>query len=208
MILNPTGPRDFSKLMPGREKESHEPLAHSIPTDNLERLISNHIKSAVERTNGKVYATREFEGIAALIPSTRLSDKKPFSALQPRQTANILRTQICAIKLFLRSRNVSWYKRMKHVGPCYRQLESQYAPKCYWELVMIGVNPDLQGRGYAAALLREMIGWLDEEQCDCYLHTASAENVPIYRHFGFRVLGSCSVPGTSITATGNGKVKT
>ncbi len=152
-------------------------------------------------TYGKVYATREFEGIAALIPSPRLSDKKPFSVLQPGQAANTLRTQICAIKLFLSSRNVSWYRRMKHVGPYYQQLENQYAPKRYWELVMIGVSPDLQGRGYAAGLLREIISWLDEEQSDCYLHTASPKNVPIYRHFGFRVLGNCSVPGAGITET-------
>jgi len=66
---------------------------------------------------------------------------------------------------------------------------------------MIGVDPDLQGRRYAAGLLGEILEWLDQEQRDCYLHTASESNVAIYGHFGFGILGKCSIPGTEISAT-------
>ncbi|MBT4090719.1 MAG: hypothetical protein HOE30_19710, partial [Deltaproteobacteria bacterium] len=42
-------------LIPSKEREVHELLTHSTSTDNFELLISNHIKSVVERTNGKVH---------------------------------------------------------------------------------------------------------------------------------------------------------
>ena len=70
MILNPTGSLDFSKLIPCKERESHELLPHSISTDNLERLISNHIKSVVERTNGKVHGPGGAAEILGVNPSS------------------------------------------------------------------------------------------------------------------------------------------
>lgn len=78
MILNPTGPLDFSKLIPCKEKESHELLTHSISTDNLERLISNHIKSVVERTNGKVHGPGGAAEILGVNPSSLRNKMKKY----------------------------------------------------------------------------------------------------------------------------------
>ena len=70
IILNPTGPLDFSELITCKEKESHEPFTHSISTDNLEQLTSNHIKSVVERTNGKVHGPGGAAQILGVNPSS------------------------------------------------------------------------------------------------------------------------------------------
>lgn len=70
IILNPAGLLDFSKLIPSKEKEPHELPAHSISTDNLEQLISNHIKSVVERTNGKVHGPGGAAEILGVNPSS------------------------------------------------------------------------------------------------------------------------------------------
>jgi len=78
IILNPTGPLDFSELIPRKEKESHELLTHSIRTDNLERLISNHIKSVVERTNGKVHGPGGAAEILGINPSTLRNKMKKY----------------------------------------------------------------------------------------------------------------------------------
>jgi transcriptional regulator with GAF, ATPase, and Fis domain len=70
MILKPTGPLDFGELISCKEKEPHELLTHSISTDNLEQLISNHIQSVVERTNGKIHGPGGAAEILGVNPSS------------------------------------------------------------------------------------------------------------------------------------------
>ena len=70
IILNPAGPLDFSDLIPGKEEESHDRVSNSNSTDNLDRLISDHIKSVVERTNGKVHGPRGAAEILGVNPSS------------------------------------------------------------------------------------------------------------------------------------------
>ncbi len=70
MILSPAGPLDFSNLIPCKEKESHELVTHSTATDNLERLISNHITKVVERTKGKVHGPEGAAEILGVNPSS------------------------------------------------------------------------------------------------------------------------------------------
>jgi len=70
VILNPAGPLDFGSLIPGRGKESHEQLLHSAPVDNLDSLISNHIKSVVARTSGKIHGPGGAAEILGVNPSS------------------------------------------------------------------------------------------------------------------------------------------
>jgi formate hydrogenlyase transcriptional activator len=70
IILNPAGPLDFGSLIPGKGKESHEQTLHSAPIDNLESLISNHIKSVVERTSGKIHGPGGAAEILGVNPSS------------------------------------------------------------------------------------------------------------------------------------------
>ncbi len=78
MILNPAGPLDFSNLIPGKEKESHELPAYSVSTDNLDQLISNHIKSVVERTSGKVHGPGGAAEILGVNPSSLRNKMKKY----------------------------------------------------------------------------------------------------------------------------------
>jgi len=70
MILSPAGPLDFSDLIPSKEKKSHELPTYFISTDNLEQLISNHIKKVVERTKGKVHGSGGAAEILGVNPSS------------------------------------------------------------------------------------------------------------------------------------------
>lgn len=70
IILNPAGPLDFSSLVPGKGKESHQQLLHAAPIDNLESLISNHIKSVVKRTSGKIHGPGGAAEILGVNPSS------------------------------------------------------------------------------------------------------------------------------------------
>jgi ribosomal protein S18 acetylase RimI-like enzyme len=77
-------------------------------------------------------------------------------------------------------------------------LRKRHAPFRHWYLLLLGVDPLFQGKGYAGNLLRAMLARLDEEHLPCYLETQNGKNVSIYQHYGFKVVAEVLVPGTEI----------
>jgi ribosomal protein S18 acetylase RimI-like enzyme len=70
----------------------------------------------------------------------------------------------------------------------------------HWQLLIVGVDPDLQGRGLGAALVRDGLHRADRDGLACYLDTSKAANVPFYEHLGFETvdqvqLGKGGPPG-------------
>lgn len=78
------------------------------------------------------------------------------------------------------------------------KLQNRYAHYPHWYLFLIGVDPVFQGRGYVSALIRPIIGRLDREGLPCYLETQDEKNIPIYEHYGFKVVEKGTVPGTEL----------
>jgi GNAT superfamily N-acetyltransferase len=58
----------------------------------------------------------------------------------------------------------------------------------YWSLGPIAVLPKHQGEGIGSFLLREKLRQIDNERLPCFLATQDAKNVPLYEHFGFRLI--------------------
>jgi ribosomal protein S18 acetylase RimI-like enzyme len=58
----------------------------------------------------------------------------------------------------------------------------------HWELLIVGVDPALQGRGRGSALVRDGLAKADESGLPCYLNTNTPANVPFYERLGFSVL--------------------
>ena len=77
-------------------------------------------------------------------------------------------------------------------------LRKRHAPFRHWYLLLLGVDPVFQGKGYAGNLLRAMLARLDDEHLPCYLETQNEKNVSIYQHYGFQVVAEVPVPGTEI----------
>jgi len=59
-------------------------------------------------------------------------------------------------------------------------------PPLYWYLVLVGVCPELQGRGYGHALLRPIMARADAEGVPICLDTAQPRVKPFYERLGFR----------------------
>jgi len=78
IILNPAGPLDFSKLIISRQNQSYKTLTPSNSNDNLDLLISNHIKSVVKRTNGKVHGPGGAAEILGVNPSSLRNKMKKY----------------------------------------------------------------------------------------------------------------------------------
>ena len=68
------------------------------------------------------------------------------------------------------------------------KLHKKYVPEPHWYLMVVGVDPDLQGRGLGSSLVKEGLARADQASCPCYLETSEPRNVAFYERLGFVVL--------------------
>jgi ribosomal protein S18 acetylase RimI-like enzyme len=61
-------------------------------------------------------------------------------------------------------------------------------PEPHWYLVVVGVDPELQGQGVGSAIVREGLALADRESKPCYLETSERRNLAFYKRLGFVVL--------------------
>jgi len=73
----------------------------------------------------------------------------------------------------------------------------ELVPAKHWHLLLLAVDPQHQGKGYASKLLEEMFSRIDEDGLPCYLETGGEKNVSMYQHFGFKVLEEFTEPNTT-----------
>lgn len=78
----------------------------------------------------------------------------------------------------------------------YEDVCLELAPKIpHYYLGMIGVMPEHQGEGYARQLIEHIHEIVDQDPAKpgICLNTEKLSNVPIYRHFGYEVIGEADV---------------
>ncbi|MPZ99386.1 MAG: GNAT family N-acetyltransferase [Dehalococcoidia bacterium] len=75
------------------------------------------------------------------------------------------------------------------------QLDADHPADPFWYLPLIGVDPQLQGRGYGSALLARALERVDAEHLPAYLESSNERNVPLYERHGFEVAGQTEVAG-------------
>jgi ribosomal protein S18 acetylase RimI-like enzyme len=61
-------------------------------------------------------------------------------------------------------------------------------PEPHWYLMVVGVDPELQGQGAGSAIVREGLALADRESMPCYLETSERRNLAFYERLGFVVL--------------------
>jgi GNAT superfamily N-acetyltransferase len=137
-------------------------------------------------SNGEVYTNSpELEGVAVWLPflnddmPSRRRDDPAGLAVIPKIGMEVL-------------------GRVQDYGQHSSSVRTRHATFPHWFLAGFGVEPPLQGKGYGAALLRAMLARLDEEQVPCYLDTQNEKNVPMYQHFGFKVLEQGIIPNSPV----------
>jgi ribosomal protein S18 acetylase RimI-like enzyme len=70
------------------------------------------------------------------------------------------------------------------------KFHKKYVPEPHWYLLIVGVDPDLQGRGLGSALVKEGLARADDTNCPCYLETSEERNLAFYERLGFVVVGT------------------
>jgi GNAT superfamily N-acetyltransferase len=130
--------------------------------------------------NGEVYATsRNLEGVAVWMPPDHTSRSSPVPEV-----------------------NKDALDRMAHFGSQVHAVRKRHVPSAHWFLMIIGVVPELQGRGCASVLLAPMLARIGRQHLPCYLDTEVEKNVDIYNRYGFRVVDDSIVVGTGVRSWG------
>lgn len=65
----------------------------------------------------------------------------------------------------------------------------------HYYLEYLGVLPEVQGKGFGSSILRHLVANADELNTGCYLETVTPENVPLYQHYGFKVIAEKQIIG-------------
>ena len=88
------------------------------------------------------------------------------------------------------------------------KFHKRFVPEPHWYLLIVGVDPDLQGRGLGSALVKEGLAKADESNCPCYLDTSEERNLAFYQREGFAVVGSASTGQGRTTWMGDATQRT
>jgi ribosomal protein S18 acetylase RimI-like enzyme len=70
------------------------------------------------------------------------------------------------------------------------KFHKRFVPEPHWYLLIVGVDPELQGRGLGSALVQEGLARADASNCPCYLDTSEERNLAFYQRQGFAVVGT------------------
>jgi GNAT superfamily N-acetyltransferase len=73
-------------------------------------------------------------------------------------------------------------------------LRARHVPGSHWYLMVLGVEPALQGQGIGGRLIAPVMQRADEAGVPCYLETLKTRNLPFYRKHGFEVVHEGDLP--------------
>jgi ribosomal protein S18 acetylase RimI-like enzyme len=72
---------------------------------------------------------------------------------------------------------------------------SKRRPKTpHWELITLGVEPSLQGKGIGCAVLQPILSQCDHDHIPAYVVTQTEKDVRFYEHRGFKVTEQTKLP--------------
>ena len=80
-------------------------------------------------------------------------------------------------------------ERQGEVFAVLEQVGSSHPKIPHWYLPAMGVEPRFQGKGYGSALLARGLEVCDRGHVAAYLESTSPANIPLYKRFGFEVVG-------------------
>ncbi len=76
------------------------------------------------------------------------------------------------------------------------EVDALHPKERHWYLATLGTDPEGQGQGRGSALLRHVLGHIDDLGDPAYLESSKERNVSFYARFGFEVVGEVSLAGS------------
>ena len=171
-----------------------DPLFVKYYPDPIERDIKNVIRCKnmilLGILSGEVYITSSnIEGVAVWNPH-KIKDWRG-----GKQSKKIIRESRKVRREIYSDREFA--NRTSASMEIFNDLQNDFANFPHWYLTFISVDPEHQGKGYASMLIRAKFRELDKQNLPCYLNTQNEENLPMYEHFGFKVVGKKQIPNSN-----------
>ncbi len=68
------------------------------------------------------------------------------------------------------------------------KVHKRHVSQPHWQLLIVGVDPELQGQGRGSAIVQEGLARADQAALPCYLDTSQPGNIPFYERLGFTIV--------------------
>ena len=130
---------------------------------------------------GELYATPGMEAVAAWMPPGN-ERESPWRMIKGRCIAGHSKLGLAVIRSYLRMEEVAHKMRIR------------YITEPHWYLSQLGVEPELQGKGYGQRVLTPTLQRIDGEGKAAYLETLNPRAVPFYQKLGFQVCEEAHLP--------------
>lgn len=127
--------------------------------------------------HGHVYTTDGTDGVAGWTPP----GKWKLGMLQQLMLAPQM------------ARSTSWRRLPKVIGGL-NVVEKKHPHQPHYYLLVVGVEPALQGRSIGTQLMAPVLALCDRESMPAYLESSKERNVPLYERNGFRVTEELTIP--------------
>lgn len=171
----------------------NDPLFSYFIPDPLERqkkvqyLFNFQIRYSL--SFGEVNTTSSnIEGIAVWLPH----DKAEISPWQAIRYGFIFLSLRLGVRIM---------KKILSYNDFCEEYHKHYANMPHWYLYNVAVDPEHQGKGYASKLLKPFFARMDKLNIPCYLETQIENNISLYKHFGFKVVETATLPNTEFLTT-------
>ena len=147
-------------------------------------LMKVSLKTMID--NGVIYAdSSELNGFTAWMPPNYTGTKAlPF----------MLKGGFNLIRNF----GFDIIKKLTEYDDFAMNLKKKFTEHNDWYLFNLSVKKDAQGKGIATKLVKPMLEFLSKQNSVCYLETNRDTNVPIYEHFGFKLMEKGFIPETDV----------
>ncbi len=148
---------------------------------------------------GMVFATYGYKFSNLVATSENCEGIMLFASSPDGDTTTMQLVRSGLLKVLFTRWGGKWVERSDKVSKVSEKIRRKNAPDPHVYIWVLGVRPELQGKGYSRKLLAPLLKKADDDRVPCYLETFKTKNVAIYKRFGFEVVEECPVPETPLT---------
>jgi len=151
----------------------------------LPKFYNYRVKNGL--IDGNIFATSEnIEGVVIVTQS----EYKQFSWLRALKTGGL------GLYLAAGSQTLNSLREMESLVVAKR---NECISEPYWYLGSLAVRPEYQGKGLASKLVRHILELCSSQNILCVLETEDEDLVQMYKHYGFDVVDSITLPIVNIS---------
>ncbi len=90
-------------------------------------------------------------------------------------------------RLILKSLSFTPLRVMEQWLSIFHKFDKLHPSQPHWYILILGVHPDHQGKGFGGELLNKVLRRADDERVAVYLESSNPKNLDFYRKYGFQV---------------------